>query len=417
MADDVKTDSRTMGDPLFALLFTDILIPTEIGTVVPVPAGVEVAVDPQRPWYFGKREGTSADERLFAGDVRVSPLLKWREDRTEALHNVANEVRAALADPQRRPTPLMRLSMQWDVLSVWWRLEQTEGTPPEVLEELAKLVVDLAQPAEVLNSLPSGYDLAQAQFAGSPMGTYKSPWFSPDDVVGEQAGWKQLARRSSKLFVAPHSMRASRVYMKALEPVETQADTEAFLKSWATSGLNRDWQPDRQVQTAMVLSLIGVTPELEAVATPVVDEIRFRVVHAPHDGIPPEETTSRDGSSIWLYYLSRAETQNQGQPAYRFVPGLEESLFPEYGTAKQTTFAAQCTLCHRIENSGRQSPGGIRSVSSYAGGEITTDKLHRFRLAEAEMKVVTTRLKDRLAAGAKPLPLAEFDYKKTTKGL
>lgn len=414
------SEGANLQDPFAALtylLFTDKLVPVEIGTVVPAPAGTEIVVDPKRPWYFGKREGTSADERVFDGDVRVSPLLKWNKDNTGKLQLIANEVRASLADPQRRPKPLRQLSLQWDLLSVWWRLEQTEGTPPEVLLELARLITDLAQPAQTLNSLPDGYEQAKAQFAGSKMVGYQTPWFSPDEILAEQDGWQQIARRSSKLFVAPHSLRASRIYMKALDPAGTSADTEAFLKAWATSGTTRDWQPDRQVQTAMVLSLMGITPDLQAVATPVIDEIRFRVVHAPQDQVDPLETTSRDGSTIWLYYLSRSGTQQAGQPTYRFVSGDEQALFPEYGTSKQTTFAAQCTLCHRLENSGKQAPGGIRSLSSYAGGKTTSDRLHRFRLAETEMSVVTARLKERLAAGAKPLPLAEFDYKKTTNGL
>ena len=52
--------------------------------------------------------------------------------------------------------------------------------------------------------------------------------------------------------------------------------------------------------------------------------------------------------------------------AFRFVPDTAQSLFLEYGTAKHTTYAAQCALCHRATNGGGQAPSGVRMLSRFA---------------------------------------------------
>jgi hypothetical protein len=392
---------------LHQLLFIADVSPVEISGALPreVAAGTEA----DRPWYFRKRTGTPDDRRTFGGDVRVSPVLAWPQERTEALTETAGAVLAALQDGSLQTrSPLERLMLQWDVLGVWWRLEQQADTPPEVLDALARLIRGLAQPRTDLEKLPSGWSTAQSQFAGGPPGSLETPYFSADDVVGRTNGWVELERKSTKLFAAPQSLRAARVFLKL-----PHSDLKAWVQQIASSSSARnDQRPPERVETAMVLSMIGVSPDLEPVATPVIDEIRFRTVFAANETIDLDTTTSRDGSTLWLYFLSRGETRTAKEPRYRFVSGADQTIFPEYGTAKHATYAAQCTLCHRLTNSGNQAPAGVRSLSSFAQPKVSDDPAHRLKLAEAQMTVVTARLKERLEAGPKPLPAATWDFRK-----
>ncbi len=392
---------------LHQLLFIGEVTPVEISGALPreVAAGTEA----ERPWYFRKRTGTPEDRRTFGGDVRVSPVLVWPQERTEALVETAGAVLAGLQNGSLNTrSPLERLMLQWDVLGVWWRLEQQAETPPEVLDALAKLIRGLAQRRTDLEALPSGWTTAQAEFAGGPPGSLETPYFSADDVVGRKNGWVELERKSTKLFAAPQSLRAARVFLKL-----PHSDLKAWVQQIASSSSARDDQrPPERVETAMVLSMIGISPHLEAVATPVIDEIRFRTVFAASDAIDLDTTTSRDGSTLWLYFLNRGATRTAKEPRYRFISGTDQAIFPEYGTAKHATYAAQCTLCHRLTNSGNQAPAGVRSLSAFAQPKVSDDPAHRLKLAEAQMAVVTSRLKERLEAGAKALPAATWDFRK-----
>ncbi len=401
---------------LHQLLFIAELVPEEIS--LDLPREKENTTEAERPWYFRKRPGTPADRRLFGGDVRVSPVLQWSEERTAAL---LETVESLLADsPQNRIAslaPLEKLLVQWDVLSVWWRLEQQAETPPVVLAALARLVQATAQPAETLQSLPSGWNEARQAFAKpvTPMvaPAANAPYFSADNLLEESSNWVELSRRSTKLFLAPQSLRASRVFLKLSAPTE--------LKDWIAGQWARQnpetGRPAEQIETAMVLSLIGITPEGKPVATPVIDEIRFRTAFADSDPVNLEETTSRDGSTLWVYFIDRQQTQAEQSPRYRFVRPDSQAIFPEYGTAKQATYMAQCTLCHRLTNSGNQAPAGVRSLSTVASAQIQRDPSYQKRLAELQMEMVATRLKTRLETGAVALEPAVFHLREVPREL
>src|SRR5262249_30453970 len=153
-------------------------------------------------------------------------------------------------------------------------------------------------------ALPSGWSNAQSAFAGNPAAGLETPYFSPQAVIERKDGWVELSRKSTKLFVSPQSLRAARVFLKL-----PQSDLKAWVAQVSEGSAKRkDMQPAERVETAMALSLIGLTSDLEPVATPVIDEIRFRTVFAADEKVDPETTTSRDGSTIWLYFLNRAET-------------------------------------------------------------------------------------------------------------
>jgi len=391
---------------LHQLLFVADVTPVEING--DLPREREAGTDAAKPWYFRRRVGTPEDRRTFGGDVRVSPVLEWPAERTAPLVATVEELLPTIENGIiAGRSPLESLLVQWDALGVWWRLEQRDDSSPEALDALARLIRALGQPRATFETLPSGWKTAQAEFAGKPPGPMTEPYFSPDALIDGQDEWVELSRKSTKLFAAPQSLRAARVFLKLPGP---------DLKEWvsqvsAGSSARDDRRPAERVETAMVLSMIGLTPELEPVATSVIDEIRFRVVFAAEEQIDMDSTTSRDGSTLWLYTLNRAATRAAHEPRFRFVSGNDQAIFPEYGTAKHATYAAQCTLCHRLTNSGNQAPAGVRSLSSFAHPEVSSDPAHRLRLAEAQMAVVTARLKERLAAGPRQMPAAEWDFR------
>ncbi|WP_010586464.1 hypothetical protein [Schlesneria paludicola] len=392
---------------LHQLLFMADLVPEEINGAL--PREVEAKTDATKPWYFRKRAGTAADRKLFGGDVRVSPVLTWPTDRTASLLAVANELLAMPWAPSESGlSPLNRLMLQWDLLSVWWRLEQQADTPPEVLHALAKLIQKTAQPASVLRALPTGWNEGHAQFATANESTSAAtPYFSAADILAGKDGWVELSRRSTKLFVSPQSMRSSRVFLR-LPP---GTDLPAWMETQSVASKHPEKRPPQRIETAMVLSLIGMTAELEPVATPFIDEIRFRTVFGADEAVDVSQTTTRDGSNLWLYLVDRQQTFSTGTPSYRFIADENQAIFPEYGSAKHATYAAQCTLCHRLTNSGNQTLAGVRTLSTIAKAQVSDQPQHRHRLAESQMQVVTERLKLRLEQGSASLPAATFDFR------
>lgn len=392
---------------LHQLLFIADLVPEEINGSL--PRELDAKTDVAKPWYFRKRAGAASDHKLFGGDVRVSPVLTWPSDRTASFLAVANEVLALPMTPQDSGlSPLSRLMLQWDLLSVWWRLEQQAGTPSEVLYALAKLIQLTAQPESVLRALPTGWNEGRTQFiANEPTNSAATPYFSADEILSGKQGWVELARRSTKLFVSPQSIRSSRVFLRLPE----NADLPAWMEAQSAASKSPDKRPPQRIETAMILSLIGITTELEPVATPFIDEIRFRTVFGADEAVDLSQTTTRDGSNLWLYFVDRQQTFSTGTPRYRFVSDENQAIFPEYGSAKHATYSAQCTLCHRLTNSGNQTVAGVRSLSTVAKPQVSSDPQHRYRLAESQMQVATERLKLRLQKGPESLPAAVFDFR------
>jgi hypothetical protein len=207
--------------------------------------------------------------------------------------------------------------------------------------------------------------------------------------------WTELDRRSTRLFHAETQMRASRVLLSL-----PQNDVEQLLAG--KSSLPEAPPPrDRPIVTALILTLMAIDDRGEAVATPVIDELRIRTALAPDVEKGGAPTSSRDGSSHWIYVRSRRQSLvDRGEGDFRFVADTNQSLFLEYGSAKHTTYFAQCALCHRLQGTGNQAPLGIRTLSKQASPRVATSRDSRFRLAELELKGITERLAQRLQAVA-----------------
>ncbi|WP_435018163.1 hypothetical protein TA3x_000109 [Tundrisphaera sp. TA3] len=389
---------------LFGLLFVAEREPKEVGAALPgerQAAGEDDAAFYVKGWYFRKRPGTESDRATFGGDVRISPVESWTAEqsaRMVALLALLDEPAKVDAFPELRP-PVARLMLQWDLLNAWARFEASGKAGPDVLRALARSVAACGQPADVLRNLPDGLAELHAQFPAGSRADRRAPYLPASLLANDPASpWVEVDRRSSTLFHGATTFRTARVFLNAGSAEAGRALVEAAAKAGKDSP-----RPEIEVGTeaALALTLVGLTPDLTPVATPVVDEVRVRALAAEPGLDPGKDTSSVDGINHWIYLRRRpAAGPDPAAAAFRFVPDTAQSLFLEYGTAKRTTYAAQCVLCHRTTFDGGQAPSGLRSLSSYARPHVPDQPDARARQAEAEIVPAIAKLKARLAPDA-----------------
>lgn len=381
---------------LHALLFTQTLVAEEVGGRLPAErAGRSDAEFFKKGWQFEKRKGTDADRTAFGGDVRVPAVIAVDADRRKRLLAALDRVSTAekVAAVPELADPLARLLVQWDVAALWWRLEADRKwklDDPELLTAMAQAVRALAQPRKTLEGLPAGTSDLLAQFAGrdAPK-TAAEPYLPPALLKpAEKSGWVEVDRKASKLFRGDVALRASKVYLDA-----GGRDKSVKLVESVGRVVRPDVPPGAEV--ALVMTLLGFDPELNPVATPVVDEVRVRRLTGPFRLAPDNPTSSKDGVDHWIYFRSRPGSVLGGE-AFRFLPDTTQGLFLEYGSAKHTTFAGQCALCHRTDVNTPTLPMGVSVLNPNAKPKVADDPAARSRVTEEEAKPVGERLRARL---------------------
>jgi hypothetical protein len=385
---------------LHALLYIAERRPDEVGASLPAErrrAGLDDAAFFQGKWYFGMRKGAevgAGDLAVFGGDVRVSPVEDLGGNRGARLRELLEGLatREQVAAVPELANPLARLLLQWDLLFVWWRVEQSGAAEPATLVAMARAIRALAQDREVLAGLEPGVDALRAAVRGTATDRGR-PYF-PAGLMAEDSAWREVARDEKALFHATRSLRAARIFVRGRDATETERwITEAGAATDAAS------MPDLGpgAEAALVMSLVGLDENLEPCATPVVDELRIRAITGPAE-LRPDNGSSRDGLSHWIFLRSRAQSLLGGAQPFRFVPDTAQSLFLEYGTAKHTTYFAQCALCHRLTNTGGQDPAGVKALGRYAQPRLETEPGARLRLAERQFAPIAAKLRERLAA-------------------
>lgn len=396
-------DPRHPLNELHALLFLGERTPTEIGASLPAERAKEGLGDAEffvGKWYFRNRrekEISAADRRLFGGDVRVSPVEDLTGKRGERLRELLATLatREQVAEVAELRAPLARAMLQWDLLSVWWRIERKalDGEPlaaeETTLVAMARTIRALALTKAEIATLESGV----AALAPTGDGSDRSKPYVPTGLLdGPKGAWLEVARDVKELFHARNSLRTARVFVRAAtaEATRTLVERSALATDEATT-------PKLEIGTeaALVMNLVLVDSELAAVASPVVSEVRVRRVTGPAE-LRPDNGSSRDGWSHWIYMLSRPGALLASGARFRFVPDTAQALFLEYGTPKYTTYFAQCALCHRRTNSGGQDPDGIRALGRYGHPSVETDPNVRARLAEAQFAEILAQLRVRL---------------------
>lgn len=388
---------------LHALLFLAQVLPTEIGASLPDEREREKLSDAEfftGRWYFRNRKDTEITDKdltLFGGDVRMSPVFLIDRERGAQLRELLAlvDTREEVEAMEALRSPLPRVLLQWDVLSVWWRLERAckeTGRPaaePETLLALAQAVRALALPRHVLERLDPGTDALIPTGDGIDRSL---PYVPPGLLDGPRGAWREIARDEKELFHATNQLRAARVFVRASSPQETDKLVE---RSAAATDEATTPKLAPGTEAALVLCLVVLDDALEPCATSIVDEVRIRRVTGPAE-LHPDNGSSRDGLSHWIYLLSRAGAVLGDGPRFRFVPDTAQGLFLEYGSPKRTTYFAQCALCHRRTNSGGQDPDGIRSLGRYGKPSIEREPATRLRLAERQFTPAVETLRARL---------------------
>jgi len=388
---------------LHTLLFLAEVLPTEVGASLPAEREREKLSDSEfftGRWYFRDREDkeiTEQDRALFDGDVRTSPVFLIDHERGAKLRELLSRIdtREEVEAMESLRSPLPRVLLQWDLLSVWWRLEKAckqTGPPaaePETLAALAQTIRALALPRSVLERLDAGTDALVPTGDGV---NRTLPYVPPALLDGPRGAWREIARDEKELFHATNQLRAARVFVRAGTAQETER-----LVALAAAANDDATTPRLAVGTeaALVLSLVVLDDALEPCATNVVDEVRVRRVTGPAE-LHPDNGSSRDGLSHWIYLLSRAGALLGDGPRFRFVPDTAQGLFLEYGSPKRTTYFAQCALCHRRTNAGGQDPDGIRALGRYGKPSIERDPATRLRIAERQFAPAVESLRGRL---------------------
>lgn len=397
------SDAKHPLNELHALLFLAERLPTEVGASLPAERAKEGLADAEfftGKWYFRNRRGpeiTEADRRLFGGDVRVSPVERLEGERAARLRELLAKLatREQVAGIAELRTPLARALLQWDLLSVWWRIERngleggTLAAEEATLLAMARSIHALALDKAEIVALESGV----AALPPTGDGTDRAKPYVPAGLLaGPQGAWVEVAREAKELFHARNSLRTARVLVRAESAEATRKLVELSAKA-----TDEESTPKLQIGTeaALVLNLVLVDSELAAVASPVVSEVRVRRVSGPAE-LRPDNGSSRDGWSHWIYMLSRPGALLASGERFRFVPDTAQGLFLEYGTPKYTTYHAQCALCHRRTNSGGQDPDGIRALGRYGHPSVESDPNARARLAEAQFAEILAQLRVRL---------------------
>jgi hypothetical protein len=386
---------------LHQALFITALVPDEVGAALPAErrmAGGDDAVFFAPKWYFGKRKGTAGDAAVFGGEVRFSPVSELRDARAE-------RVRALLAGLQRKEqvaavaelrAPLMRLLLQWDLLTLWWRCERDQTADDATLAVMARAIAALALERSALALLDPGIDALRAAVAtgSDPVEPVPMNPYFPNDLLASPTEFVEVDRDDKALFHAERSLRAVRVFVRVPDGAGA---TRTLVAACATAGKDGALPPiPLGTDVALVLSLLAIDADLQPFATPVTDEVRIRRLQGEAK-LAPDNGSSRDGVSHWVWLRTRALSRDpRAAHAFRFVPDSQQALFLEYGTRKHTTYYAQCALCHRLTDTGKQTPSGITSLGRFSHARVCTDPATRLRRAEQQAGEIGARLRTRL---------------------
>lgn len=339
------------------------LAPAEVAAVLPR----EGALEWSEGWVHRKRAGQASDERWFGGDGRQLPREKFdAADEARLLADLAALDAQALA-PLRERADLAVL-FQHDLLRVALRLEDS-GANPALIPALRRAAQAVALPAEELDKLTS-------TLAGVDLGVEVSAALSP----AESSPYREILRRSTRLFDAEHTMLWSRVWLAHPDGVEQLAK----LLPAARAELGAPQVP-LGTRAVLLQGIVALDAEGRARATPLVVDVRTQVL-VNRDALAADNPTfTRDGIDFEVRLLER-EGVRSGVAAQRFrrVDAEDQELFRDYGTLKHTTYRAQCALCHRNTDTPEPELGGFPILRPHARAEFALSGEERLRLAETQ---------------------------------
>ena len=339
------------------------LAPAEVAAVLPR----EGALEWSEGWVHRKRAGKASDERWFGGDGRQLPREQFdAAGEAQLLADLAALDAQALA-PLRERADLAVL-FQHDLLRVALRLEDS-GANPALIAAALRAAQAVALPAAELDKLTS-------TLSGVDLGVEVSAALAP----AEASPYREILRRSTRLFDAEHTLLWSRVWLAHPGGVEELAK----LLPAARGELGAPHVP-LGTRAVLLQGIVALDANGRARATPLVVDVRTQALvnRAPLAADNP--TFTRDGIDFEVRLLER-EGVRSGAPAQRFrrVDADDQELFRDYGTLKHTTYRAQCALCHRNTDTPEPELGGFPILRPHARAEFALSGEERLRLAEAQ---------------------------------
>lgn len=352
---------------IFRLLYLTQCIPTVVGAALPNEHG---AAKPffVKGWYFKKRKGQELDRRWFGGDGRQLPTEDLPESAATKLKAWLQQIDGDVLR-ELRSRPRAAVWFQHDLLRFARRLLDVKKNP-ELVQPLLACAQRLALPREVL--LSSAVRTTTFEEVAN-----KIPDFEPRNCI-------EVARNSSRLFDAEYVQLWSTIHL-VIPDLKGEA-----VAAWLTAGERRTPLPIYSVALLMQ-GIVAVDNQGKPCATDLVIEARTQRLSNREPLSFDNLTTTRDGIDFAMWSLARETVRDTDDSvhivpfaAFRSIEMESQELFRDYGSRKHTTYAAQCTQCHRRSNTPDEAIAGF-SALRVSSKPAPAQPGARRRLAEGEM--------------------------------
>ncbi|MEM6671907.1 MAG: hypothetical protein AAF726_03635 [Planctomycetota bacterium] len=332
---------------------------------VPAKVGADLPREPltsdplPADWMLRWRDGAPPDRRLFGGDGRQLPREGFDEDESRALRNEL----AAITDEdasELKTDAILAVLFQHDLLRMAVRLVDSERNP-ELISLLMEASQRVALPRELLVAL--------------------EPLSYGDALAPREGEWKEVLRRSTRLFDASRTLLWSRAYLSHPD------GAESLLRSIESSG--DDVEVPVGMRALLEQGIVAIDSDGEPCATSLVVDVRAQVLANRDPRGADNATTSRDGVDFSILHLERESVRRRddaGVRVFRDVDDEDQDLFRDYGTLKHTTYRAQCALCHRITRHPEPQLGGFPILRPSARPRFAETGAERMRLAEDQVR-------------------------------
>lgn len=362
-------DART--NRIFRAFWLQRQTPAEVAGVI--PRGEPIAW--QDGWVHQKRAGEAADARWFGGDGRLLPLERL-DAAAEAA--VAADL-AALCDDdaaiaQLQQAPALAALFQHDLLRIAERLLDTEANPA-LLPLLRRAAQRVALPREAIAALADPLRAAVAADAELAAAL-------PTQLGGTSTGWREIVRRSTRLFDAEKTLLWSRVFLR--HPKGEDALAAMLPANLQGEDKKRGAEAPIGFQAVLVQGLVAFDRDGAPHATPLTFDVRMQTLRNREPLAAANATFTHDGVDFAIWQLERQGVRTGAAQPFRRIDPDDQDLFRDYGTGKHTTHRGQCALCHRLSGTPEPHLGGFPVLRPHVQAAFALTGDERFRLAEQQ---------------------------------
>lgn len=366
-------DADHVANRLFRRLWTATLAPAEVAQVVPGEAELPFV----EGWVHKKRKGTDGDRGTFGGDGRMLPLEGLDADAAKALRAdlLALDDKAVAA---LQTDAALAVHLQNDFLRAAQRLLDVERNL-DLVPLLRDCALRLGLSTEHLAKLPDTLRLAARGDAPALPANEL-----PEQLGGTAAGFREITRRSTRLFDAEHTLLWSRVFLR-------HPDGEAALAAMLPKPGDKPAKGEGPTtpigfRAVLVQGLVAIDAAGVPRATPLVVDVRTQTLQNREPLGAGNRTFTHDGLDFGIWQLQREGLRRaEPQQFFRAVRADDLDLFRDYGTAKLTTYRGQCSLCHRVSDSPEPELAGFPVLRAHVQATFAVNGDERLRLAEQQV--------------------------------